>query len=201
MIQNYIKYYICMSLFDQTARLHRQQSTVASQRQGRTARQILKESITHSEINCDVATKNSNNFHDLYDSLRNPLSVFLLWQPKECGVLEFLATETYLAFYQIWRCISVALLRGRRIWGRQDHLCSSGSSVACYEKCWSVVFSTPALQVCPNGVTIFTVQFFQESQTVWRDVLMKGGEVVMTIACGSWEGRGDDWEHKNLNQS
>lgn len=130
MIQNYIKYYFYMPLFDKTVSLHRQQPKAASQRQGRAARQVLKESITHSEINCDMTTKSSNNFHDLYCSLCKPLSSFYCGKPVNG---EFLATETYPGCHQFWRCISFTLLGRKKDlgWARPPLFLTF---VPCYEK-------------------------------------------------------------------
>lgn len=83
---------------------------------------------------------------------------------------------------------------GRRIWERPDQLCVNTlvPHTALFlvmkstESPPSVVFSTLAQQFCPDGVTRLTVWFSQESQTVWRHGHMKGGQVVVGIACGSW---------------
>lgn len=138
MIQHYIEYYFCMLLFDQTATLHRQQLLVASQRQGTAARQILKESAALSAINSDMATKNSNNFHDSYCCLCRD-SPFSHCGKSTKGESEFLAAETIPGSHQLWGYTPFAIFRREKDLGEArsalcKHISSSHSSVPCYEK-------------------------------------------------------------------
>lgn len=98
---------------------------------------------------------------------------------------------------------------GRRIWERPDQLCVNTlvphtalfPVMKTQSPPPSVVFSTLAQQFCPDGVTRLTVWFTQKSQTVWRHGHMKGGQVVVGTACGSWrqpKAQRESWGYASL---